>query len=198
MQSILRIYLPLYLLLYIAVAFALPTYRTWKSTGINPITFGQKDNAHNYIGKVMKVLIALLFATALLFAFGFEQWLSPILFLRKEAVQLAGLILIHFSLIWISIAQYQMSTSWRIGIDEVNKTELITNGLFRLSRNPIFLGMIISLLGLFLIIPNSMTLLCFVTTYFIIHIQIRLEEEFLSIQHGDVYQNYLLNTPRLA
>ena len=32
-----------------------------KQTGINPVTFGKTDNAHDYIGFVMKVLIALLF-----------------------------------------------------------------------------------------------------------------------------------------
>jgi hypothetical protein len=32
-----------------------------QQTGINPITFGKTDIAHDYIGFVMKVLIALLF-----------------------------------------------------------------------------------------------------------------------------------------
>jgi protein-S-isoprenylcysteine O-methyltransferase Ste14 len=53
----------------------------------------------------------------------------------------------------LGIAQYQMSNSWRIGIDEKNKTELVTKGIFY-SRNPIFLGMIISILGIFLILPT--------------------------------------------
>jgi hypothetical protein len=46
----LKIYLPIYLLLYLSVAFVIPTYRTYKKTGINPITFGKADNAHDYIG----------------------------------------------------------------------------------------------------------------------------------------------------
>ena len=37
----LKIYLPIYLLLYLSVAFLIPTYRTYKKTGINPITFGK-------------------------------------------------------------------------------------------------------------------------------------------------------------
>ena len=35
-------------------------------------------------------------------------------------------------------------------------------GVFGLSRNPIFLGMMLTLLGLFLVIPNAVTLLTFV------------------------------------
>ena len=91
----------------------------------------------------------------------------------------------------------QMSNSWRIGIDEQNKTDLITKGLFSISRNPIFLGMIICVAGLFLVIPNAISLCILVTTYIVIHIQIRLEEEFLKKQHGEQYISYQSKTRRL-
>ena len=90
-----------------------------------------------------------------------------------------------------------MSKSWRIGIDENHKTELVTKGIFGLSRNPIFLGMIFTVFGLFLIIPNALTFFLTLTTYFIIQIQIRLEEEFLEKQHGQNYLSYKSNTNRL-
>lgn len=155
----LKFYLPLYLVLYMTVAFVLPSYRTFKQTGINPITFGKTDNAHDYIGFVMKVLIALLFIAVFIYSFSDEayQYLVPISYLMKEVFLIIGLILIHLSLLWISVAQYQMSNSWRIGIDENNKTKLITKGLFSYSRNPIFLGMIISVTGMFFILPNAIT-----------------------------------------
>lgn len=128
----LKIYLPIYLLLYLLVAFVIPTYRTYKKTGINPVTFGKSENAHDYIGFVMKILIALLFFSVLMFSIfqKFYLYLCPIHFLQNSIVQLIGLVLIHFSLIWISVAQFQMSNSWRIGIDEKNRTELVTTGIF--------------------------------------------------------------------
>lgn len=196
MEQLLKLYLPLYLLFYIAAAFVVPTYRTWKSTGINPVTFGKEDTAHNYVGFVMKLFVAILFIAVLFFAIGLETWLIPIHYIKSDVSIMAGLVLIHVSLLWISIAQYQMSNSWRIGIDEVNKTDLRTTGLFQVSRNPIFLGMLISLFGLFLIIPNAVTLLCLVVTYFIIQIQIRLEEDFLQKQHGYNYKSYCERTRR--
>lgn len=190
-NDLLKLYLPIYLLLYLGVAFVIPTYRTYRQTGVNPITFGKTDNAHDYIGFVMKWLIGMLFAAVLLFSLGeeFYAFTSPILFLENEIMQVIGLIIIHLSLIWIAIAQYQMSTSWRIGIDEQNKTELKTKGIFGLSRNPIFLGMILSVLGLFLITPNAVTFFSALTTYFIIQIQVRLEEDFLAKEHGSLYVN---------
>jgi protein-S-isoprenylcysteine O-methyltransferase Ste14 len=196
---ILKIYLPLYLLAYILIAFVVPTYRTFKKTGINPITFAKTDNAHDYIGFVMKLLIAILFFVVLCFSFSDKlyYYMVPISYLSFNSFKIIGLILIHSSLIWVGIAQYQMSNSWRIGIDEKNKTELVTKGIFSVSRNPIFLGMIISVLGLFLIIPTALSFCLLVTTYFIIQIQIRLEEDFLEKQHSQTYINYKLKTKRL-
>ncbi len=199
-QTFLKLYLPIYLLLYLLLAFVIPTYKTYKATGINPITFGKADNAHDYIGFVMKILIGLLFVTVLLFSYGNTayQYCAPILFLENNKIQFVGLVLIHISLIWIAIAQYQMSTNWRIGIDEKNKTDLVTKGIFSMSRNPIFLGMIISVVGIFLIIPNALSFFTAVATYFIIQIQIRLEEVFLHGQHGQQYLDYKKNTRRLV
>ena len=195
----LNFYLPLYLVLYMMVAFVLPSYRTYKQTGINPITFGKTGNAHDYIGFVMKVLIALLFIAVFIYSFSDKayQYLVPISYLMKDVFMIVGSILIHLSLLWISVAQYQMSNSWRIGIDENNKTELITKGLFSYSRNPIFLGMIISVAGIFFILPNALTFFLILSTYIVIQIQIRLEEEFLEKQHGQEYLSYKQTTKRL-
>ena len=200
MEQFLKYYLPFYILLYFAIAFFIPSYRTYKKTGVNPITYGKEDTAHNYIGLVMKILIALLFFSVFLYSFGYNYYnfLVPISYLENQSLKIVGLILIHLSLIWICIAQYQMRTSWRIGIDEENDTELITQGIFSISRNPIFLGMILSVLGLFIIIPNALTFFTTLSTYFIIQIQIRLEEAFLEKKHGAVYSNYKIKTKRLV
>lgn len=195
----LKIYLPVYLLMYVCIAFVIPSIRVFRQTGINPVTFGKEDTAHNYIGFVMKLLIALLFATILIYSFSTTIYacLLPVEYLVNETVLIIGLVLIHLALIWIIIAQQQMSNSWRIGIDEKNRTVLKTTGLFRISRNPVFLGMIVSVFGLFLILPNALTFFLTATTYIITQIQIRLEEAFLEKQHGDNYKAYKLKTRRL-
>jgi protein-S-isoprenylcysteine O-methyltransferase Ste14 len=90
-----------------------------------------------------------------------------------------------------------MKNSWRIGIDTDTKTELITNGLFSISRNPVFFGIVLSLSGLFLITPNALTLLLFILGYVLIQIQIRLEEEFLIKEHGQKYLEYKQKVRRL-
>ena len=94
------------------------------------------------------------------------------------------------SLIWTFTAQLQMSDAWRIGIDTKHKTDLVSKGLFSLSRNPIFLGIIVADIGLFLVVPNAFTLLIGVLSIVVIQTQVRLEEAFLVEAHGDAYIRY--------
>jgi protein-S-isoprenylcysteine O-methyltransferase Ste14 len=140
-----------------------------------------------------------MFVYVLLFAFLptlYDKFL-PILQLDTFTIKYIGLGLLAFALIWTIIAQDHMKNSWRIGIDTKMKTELITAGLFQLSRNPIFFGMIVSLVGLFLATPNAFTGLFLILGYVLIQIQIRLEEEFLTNQHGQKYTDYKQKVRRL-
>jgi len=100
------------------------------------------------------------------------------------------------SFVWIIIAQNQMARSWRIGIDYSETTALKTNGLFKVSRNPIFLGVLVSYLGTFFIIPNALSLTILVVTYVVIQTQVRLEEEYLKVSHGKEYLDYMDNVRR--
>lgn len=187
-----------YLILNFGITFVLPSYNVWKRTGVFPITFSNQDTAHDYIGKVFKWLLAIVLIMGAIYTFYTEgvKYLLPIWYLENPILQIIGLILLFVTLIWISVAQFQMSNSWRIGIDEKHKTRLVTEGVFSISRNPIFLGMIVTLLGLFLILPNALTFCILVTGFIVIQVQIRLEEEFLMKMHGNDYKNYCLQTKR--
>lgn len=185
-------FLVVWLLVYFAVAFVLPSYRVWKKTGVNPITFSGADNAHDYVGKIFKVVMLGLSLVIILYAFvpNYYSFLLPIVWLENQTVQIAGISLLLASLGWTVLAQIQMGNSWRIGIDEEKKTALVQSGLFRVSRNPIFLGMIVTLIGVFLTIPNALTILFFALGFVLIQIQVRLEEEFLTEMQGDDYAKY--------
>jgi protein-S-isoprenylcysteine O-methyltransferase Ste14 len=50
--------------------------------------------------------------------------------------------------------------------------------------------MMVTLFGLFLVIPNAVTLLIFVLIVVLINIQVRLEEEYLKSSHGEDYVRY--------
>ena len=114
----------------------------------------------------------------------------PIAWLDYAFIRWTGLILLFMSFAWTALSQIQMGASWRIGIDKENRTELVGKGIFSVSRNPIFLGMRVSLLAVFLIIPSAVTLLALVLGDVLLQIQVRLEEEHLRNLHGEAYENY--------
>ena len=188
-----EIYLFLFLLVYFFFVFFLRSYLLWKRTEVNPLTFNKTDDAHGYNGKVFTFISLLELVVVFIYSFKSEwyQYLLPFWYLEHDYLKYIGWGLLGLSLILVWVAQSQMANSWRIGIDEKNKTELVTSGLFSFSRNPIFLGIMIANLGLFLIIPNAFTLLIVSLSTISINTQIRLEETFLKTSHGQAYEEYL-------
>lgn len=181
------------MLLYFFQVFVIRSYVQWKRTGQNPFVFSRSGNAHDYIGFVFKIMTALSVCVIILFSFFediYSQYLGGLDYLVLEELQWVGVVILHVAFIWTLVAQYQMSNSWRIGIDYEEKTTLVVNGIFKLSRNPVFLGVLLIYLGSFLIAPNAVTLMLIVLCYFILQIQTRLEEEYLVGIHGQEYIDY--------
>lgn len=193
-----NIYILSFLVVYFLVVFVIPSVRVKRKTGINPYVFKNTDSAHDFLGKVSAPITSLIFIVALVNLFYPEglQYFAPFVWLEISILKYAGFTFIHLALFWIIVAQIQMSNSWRVGIDHAAKTELKTNGLFSVSRNPVFLGMLITLLGIFLILPNAITLLVFVASTLLFQVQVRLEEEYLNSVHADAYLHYCKKVPR--
>lgn len=186
------IYILTFLTIYFLVVFVVPSVRVKRKTGINPYVFKNTDSAHDFLGKVSAPMTSLIFIVALvnlIYPVGM-QYLAPFNWLEFFASKITGFAIVHLALLWIVIAQIQMSNSWRVGIDHAAKTELKTNGLFSVSRNPVFLGMFVTLFGVFLIIPNAVTLLTFVASTLLFQVQVRLEEDYRKGVHGEPYSNY--------
>jgi protein-S-isoprenylcysteine O-methyltransferase Ste14 len=182
----------IYFLIYFFLVFVLRSFLLWKKTGVNPLTFNRGDDAHGYNGKVFGVITFIELIVVSIYAFMpyLDKYLLPFWYLENESLQYVGWALLILSLIIVWLAQSNMRESWRIGIDEENKTELITSGFFAFSRNPIFLGIMIANVGLFLVLPNAFTLLIISLSTISINTQIRLEEEFLTQEHGEQYISY--------
>lgn len=200
MDAFLKIYLPIFLVGFILLVFVVPSIRVYRQTGINPFRFATKhDEAHDYIGASMKVFILFLLVAVVLFSFSDAayQYLAPFSYMKAKSLKITGLVLGHLSLLCIIIAQYNMRQSWRIGIDYQNRTALITNGFFRISRNPIYLSLLAGLVGMFLLLPNAITFAVLFAAYIVLHITMRLEEDFLQKQHGETYLDYKKKVRRL-
>ncbi len=185
-------YLFIFFILYFFLVFVLRSFLLWKKTKVNPLTFNKGDDAHGYNGKVFGSISLLELLVVVIYAFipSWHKFLMPFWYLENEYFVYVGWTLLIISLLFVWFAQGNMRESWRIGIDEENKTELVTNGFFASSRNPIFLGIMIANIGLFLVLPNAFTLSIIALSTVSINTQIRLEEEFLVKEFGEQYSKY--------
>ena len=191
-MTMLKLFLLVYMVLFFGAAFFWRSYRVWRRTGVNPYKLGGSDSAHDFIGRLFRVTNLAVLATVVIYASSdtLYQSLVPIPWLTHWVLVLIGVVLLLIALLWVLIAQAQMGDSWRIGIDSEVKTALVQQGIFRLSRNPIFLGMQVMLLGLLLVLPNAVTLAIAVVGVALIQIQVRLEEDHLLRLHGEDYRAY--------
>lgn len=79
-----------------------------------------------------------------------------------------------------------------------NPDKLVTAELYKYSRNPMYLGMLISISGLAILYQGSLSSFIFVILFFIITDRwyVKFEETVLTKKFGDEYRNYCLNTRR--
>lgn len=198
MITLLKIFLPIYFLLFFGLAMFWRSYIAWKRTGINPYKLGDGDTVHDFVGKLFRLTLIATALIVLVFSFmdQYYEWLSPIAWMNSSVLTILGIVSLILALIWVLVAQLQMGASWRIGIDAETKSTLVQHGLFGISRNPIFLGMLVMLVGLLLLLPTAATLTITVLGFVLIHVQVRLEEAFLIEKYGEDYRKYQMSVRR--
>ena len=90
-----------------------------------------------------------------------------------------------------------MGRSWRIGVQEGERTDLRCDGPFKWCRNPVFSGMLTTTAALsigvpWLLLPWALMLLS-------LQLQVRVvEEPHLLTAHGDTYRDYARATGRFV
>jgi protein-S-isoprenylcysteine O-methyltransferase Ste14 len=124
------------------------------------------------------------------------DWLARRTLLAGPAVPAAdilgpiGAVLLVAGLALMVTAQLDLDASWRVGIDPAARPGLVTSGLYRYSRNPIFLAFLVILVGYALLIPTVLSLALLVGTYVGVRLQIAAEEAYLKHAYGEAYRDY--------
>ena len=89
------------------------------------------------------------------------------------------------------ISVWTMKDSWRAGVSPTDKTELVTTGIYQISRNPAFLGFDLVYVGICLMFFNWVLVLVSVFAMLMFHLQIvNVEEDFLLDSFGEDYIAY--------
>lgn len=179
------------------LTFALNTRRVAARIGYSPNMFRSTDTAHNFVGRVYRfgAVVLLVFIVARAAGPGVDAAVGQIPWLAHPFLAWVGLAVMIVGSVIILVAQVQMGASWRIGLD-ASRTGLATDGLFQISRNPIFLGMVGLVFGTFLLAPTALTSGVLVVAWTAFSVQIRLEEEHLRNMHGQAYEAYQASVPR--
>lgn len=117
--------------------------------------------------------------------------LEPIGLLDRRWVNWAGVAVATIGVAATLAAQLSMGDSWRIGVDETERTALVTGGAFKLVRNPIFSAMLLTATGLALMVPNVLAVVGVATLVVALELQVRrVEEPYLDTVHGQTYAAY--------
>ena len=108
-----------------------------------------------------------------------------------------GAVLLFGGLLLQAAAMLHLGASWRIGIDESARPGLVTGGLYRFTRNPIYFALIAALVGYTLLLPTLLSALILLGACVAIRQQIFEEESYLVRTYGEQYRNYARRVGRL-
>jgi len=183
------------LLLFIISAVFGRMLRQYKMTGDHGIRLASKDSPPAQIVASIILLLSgllILYCTVGLTVGFFKLNFVPTLFQI-----LMGVFFYSVGLIIVLISQYQMGSAWRIGVDANEKTELVTQGVFKYVRNPIYTGLFIGSAGLWLVSPSILLMFGLLGLYVAVELFVRkVEEPHLLEQFGAEYDEWCHSTPR--
>lgn len=102
-----------------------------------------------------------------------------------------GVVIEFFGVVIFIISVMEMKDNWRAGVQKENKTELVTEGVYSISRNPAFLGFDLMYVGILVAFFNWYLLFATTLAVCLFHLQIVcVEEEFLVETFGQEYCKY--------
>lgn len=185
-------------ILIIITVFIKASYQFMK-TGTNPIVEGKGNKGFR---KVVGILSMLLFVGVIIlsasahFIYPIREFIISIgdpLF--RPYIGRSFFIVLFGHLIFV-VSLFNMGRSWRIGVDPQSNEALIKNGLYKISRNPIYVGLIIEFFGVFLSNALPFYLGFLIIFVLAVHLKIREEEQFLEKAYPKEFRDYYQKTGR--
>jgi len=116
--------------------------------------------------------------------------LAPENLIRGIDPDIVGAVLVATGVCVALAAQFQMGKSWRIGTAAGQGGPLVAEGLFAISRNPVFLGQIAMFVGLLALFPDGIQLVLTAALVAAAIVQVRNEEHALVASLGWPYLEY--------
>lgn len=172
------------ILIFFILAFAIRNIRTYLST------------RQSIKGKSLKLTMSILISTLIYLLILLRLTvLNPDCILEIDLFYSDKIKYIGFGFVIIGfivgiLALIAMKNSWRVGIKYDQKTELVSSGIYRFSRNPYFLSYDLLIFGYVLVFPSIIFMILLISLAIIFHYMILEEENYLQSLHGEKYMKY--------
>ena len=170
----------------LAVFYGIYLVKQWrqKRRGIQTIQIGRgKDTQTHTVETLMGIAtVGIIPAQLLSIGFGWSHLPANARFTGFCVGMVGDLIFL--------ISVFCMKDSWRAGIPDRDRTELVTDGIYSYSRNPAFLGFDLQYIGVLLMYCNLLTGMFTVFAIVMLHLQILQEERYLTATFGTAYLDY--------
>ena len=172
-----------------------------KLTGTNPFALGKEKKGLNSFIEILFIPVLLFWSWEVLRqSMNIDILILPGFIYEKLHlsifVGLSGIVLTLAGFVLFIAALVSFGDSWRIGIDKEKPADLVTKGVFRFSRNPVFLFIDLYFFGTFLVYSSLFFGLSFVIVALLLQYQIVQEETYLKKIYGEKYTKYMEKTPR--
>jgi len=176
--------IPLLAMLSVVAATLVRGIAIRRKTGDRPWAFASAKGVQRIAGSSFAFSVAALIAAAVLAPVSDTGWR-----ITAAIIAIVGAAI-------VMVAQVQMGRAWRVGVREGDAPLFISHGLFRYSRNPIFVGMM--LVGLSAAMVSGTWWSWSGVAVFIAScaVQVRIEEAHLEASFGQSYREFRSSVPR--
>lgn len=106
------------------------------------------------------------------------------------AAKSVGAIVVSLAVLLYAAGVRCLGVSWRLGVDRTAPGPLVTDGLYRWTRHPIYVAFDLLFVGSFLMSGRLVFLVLVSVWVPLLHLYMRREERFLTGLHGGAYRDY--------
>ena len=177
---------PILALSVLAVFYGIYLIKQWrqKRRGIRTMQIGRRKEVQTHTVETLMGIATVGIIPAQLLSIGFGCSHLP------AGARFTGFCVGMLGNLLFLLSAVCMKDSWRAGIPDKDKTELVTGGIYRYSRNPAFLGFDLQYIGVLLMYCNLLTGMFTIFAIVMLHLQILQEEQYLSGAFGAEYWDY--------
>lgn len=155
-----------------------------KGIQTNQLGVGKKKKRTMYTERILRTI-----TTVIVLVIIVSIYLNTTL-ISNRIVRYLGILLIGIGTGVFIAAMITMRDSWRAGIPQGEKLQIVTKGIYRVSRNPAFLGFDLTYIGATIAFGNVALLLFSMVAIIMMHLQILEEEKYMETTFGGEYLTY--------